>query len=90
MHLLCVVISAEAVDVSNDKEVISDVTWPTPEIAEQAELFKNTVPFASVRIPGDLVQRRGMASGIKLSLNICPDEHLALFNFLSKQSGFNC
>ena len=58
-----VVISVEAVDIDNE-ESISDVTWPTPEIKEQAELFKSTVPFASVMIPGDLIQRRGMASGI--------------------------
>lgn len=64
--VFCIVISAEAVDVSDDEVVISDVTWPTPEIAEQAELFKSTVPFASVTIPGDLVQRRGMASGKKV------------------------
>lgn len=61
-----VVISVEAVNVSNDEEIISDVTWPIPEIKEQAELFKSTVPFASVMIPGDLIQRRGMVSGINL------------------------
>lgn len=60
-----VVISAEAVDIDNE-ESISDVFWPTPDIKEQAELFKSTVPFTSVMIPGDLVQRRGMASGINI------------------------
>ena len=65
-----VVISVEAVDVNN-VESISDVSWPTPGIKEQAELFKSTVPFASVMIPGDLIQRRGMASGMRLSSNIC-------------------
>ena len=72
MGIFFIVISAEAVDVSDDGEVITDVMWPTPEIKEQVELFKSTVPFASVMIPGNLIQRRGMASGIKLLLNYLP------------------
>lgn len=59
-----IVISAEAVNVSNSEDIMSDVMWPTPGLKEQVELFKSTVPFASVLIPGDLIQRRGMSSGL--------------------------
>ena len=83
MGIFFIVISAEAVDVSDDGEVITDVMWPTPEIKEQAELFKSTVPFASVMIPGDLIQRRGMASGIKLLLSL-PEYLLCLISSVNR------
>ena len=54
--------------------------WPTPDIKEQTELFKSTAPFASVMIPRDLIQTRGMTSGIKLlnMYNACLDKLIIL------------
>ena len=62
-----VVITAEAVNVSNNEDVcVSDVIWPSPDVKGLTELFNNTVLLASVMIPCDLIQRRGMTAGMKL------------------------
>ena len=70
--LFFVVISAEAVNVSDGEDGhVSDIIWPSPDVKKLTDLFNNTVPLASVMIPGDLIQRRGMTSGIKLMNTTC-------------------
>jgi len=57
-----IVISVGAVDI-NDDQPPSNFLWPTPEILEEADIFKGSAPSAFVILPASLIQLRGMSSG---------------------------
>ena len=56
------VISVAAVDVNSDKPP-SDVMWPTPDMLEEVEIFKDSALSAFVMLPESFIQLRGMSSG---------------------------